>query len=104
MVLTKSKILDNLYEKLKFTKNDIKKSVDFFFEEVKITLATGEDVQLSGFGKFKLKNKSERPGRNPKTGKVISITARRVVIFKPSQKLKNRILFYDIKKNYNILF
>ncbi|CAL4319538.1 integration host factor subunit alpha [Buchnera aphidicola] len=100
MVLTKSKILENLFEKLQLTKNDIKKCLDFFFTEIKITLARGEDVQLYGFGHFKLKDKSERPGRNPKTGKIISIAARRVVIFKPGQKLKDSIVYYDIKNNY----
>ncbi|WP_422667088.1 integration host factor subunit alpha [Buchnera aphidicola] len=97
MVLTKSKISDNLFEKLQITKSDSKKFVEFFFEVLRISLEKGEDVKLSGFGNFQLKNKKERPGRNPKTGKIISISARRVVTFKASQKLKNKILYYSSK-------
>ena len=62
-----------------------------FFEEVRAALESGENVKLSGFGNFELRDKSERPGRNPKTGEEIPITARRVVTFRPGQKLKARV-------------
>lgn len=91
MVLTKSEISENLFEKLKLTKRDSKEFVEFFFEEVRKSLEKGEDVKLSGFGNFQLKNKKERPGRNPRTGEIILITQRRVVTFKAGQKLKNRV-------------
>ena len=65
-----------------------------FFEEVRSALEAGENVKLSGFGNFELRDKSERPGRNPKTGEEIPITARRVVTFRPGQKLKARVDSY----------
>ncbi|QCI15822.1 integration host factor subunit alpha [Buchnera aphidicola] len=98
MVLTKSEILENLFEKLQLTKQELKKFVDFFFEEVRKSLEKGEDVKLSGFGNFQIKNKKARPGRNPKTGENILITARRVVTFKAGRKLKSRIDYYYLKK------
>ncbi|QCI16392.1 integration host factor subunit alpha [Buchnera aphidicola (Aphis craccivora)] len=91
MVLTKSEISENLFEKLKLTKRDSKACVEFFFEEVRKSLEKGENVKLSGFGSFQLKDKKERPGRNPKTGEKVVISKRRVVTFKAGQKLKNRI-------------
>ncbi|AHG60239.1 integration host factor subunit alpha [Buchnera aphidicola] len=98
MVLTKAEISENLFEKLQLTKKDSKKFVDFFFEEVRKSLEKGEDVKLSGFGNFELKDKKERPGRNPRTGEIVLITARRVVTFKAGQKLKNRIENYSSNK------
>ena len=65
--------------------------VEVFFEEIRETLESGEQVKLSGFGNFDLRQKSERPGRNPKTGEDIPISARRVVTFRPGQKLKSRV-------------
>ena len=65
-----------------------------FFEEVRVALETGDLVKLSGFGNFDLRDKNERPGRNPKTGEEIPITARRVVTFRPGQKLKARVEAY----------
>lgn len=62
--------------------------VEAFFEEVVRSLAAGRDVKLSGFGNFSVKNKAARPGRNPKTGVEATIAARRVVTFRPSQKLR----------------
>ncbi|QCI18120.1 integration host factor subunit alpha [Buchnera aphidicola (Aphis nasturtii)] len=100
MVLTKAKISENLFEKLKLTKLDAKALVEFFFEEVRKSLEKGENVKLSGFGNFQLKNKKERPGRNPKTGEKVIISKRRVVTFKAGQKLKNRIEYYFIKSKY----
>lgn len=97
MVLTKAEISENLFEKLKLTKRDSKEFVEFFFEEVRKSLENGEDVKLSGFGNFQIKNKKERPGRNPRTGEVVLIKARRVVTFKAGQKLKNRIETFSTK-------
>ncbi|CAL4326193.1 integration host factor subunit alpha [Buchnera aphidicola] len=94
MVLTKAAISENLFEKLQLTKKDSKKFVEFFFEEVRKSLEKGENVKLSGFGNFELKDKKERPGRNPRTGEAVLITARRVVTFKAGQKLKSRIKSY----------
>ncbi|CAL4319559.1 Integration host factor subunit alpha [Buchnera aphidicola (Eriosoma lanigerum)] len=91
MVLTKSNISKLLFEKFKLKKKDIKQLVDLFFEEVRLSLEKGETVKLSGFGNFYLRNKETRPGRNPKTKENIAVTARRVVVFKSGQKLKNRI-------------
>ena len=65
-----------------------------YFEELRASLAVGEQVKLSGFGNFDLRDKNERPGRNPKTGEEIPITARRVVTFRPGQKLKARVEAY----------
>jgi integration host factor subunit alpha len=62
--------------------------VEAFFEEIRTSLEEGDSVKLSGFGNFELRQKAERPGRNPKTGEGIPITARRVVTFHASQKLK----------------
>jgi integration host factor subunit alpha len=65
-----------------------------FYEELRASLAVGEQVKLSGFGNFDLRDKKERPGRNPKTGQEIPISARRVVTFRPGQKLKARVEAY----------
>ena len=65
--------------------------VELFFEEIRRALENGEQVKLSGFGNFDLRDKNQRPGRNPKTGEDIPITARRVVTFRPGQKLKSRV-------------
>lgn len=71
--------------------NGTPKTVELFFEEVRRALENGEQVKLSGFGNFDLRDKNQRPGRNPKTGEDIPITARRVVTFRPGQKLKSRV-------------
>jgi integration host factor subunit alpha len=65
--------------------------VDLFFEEIRGRLEAGEEVKLSGFGNFELRSKNQRPGRNPKTGEEIPISARRVVTFRPGQKLRLRV-------------
>jgi integration host factor subunit alpha len=88
MALTKADLTVKLYEELQFSKRESKEIVEFFFEELRITLAAGESVRLSGFGKFDLREKKQRPGRNPKTGVEIPITARRVVTFRPGQRLR----------------
>ena len=85
---------ERLYEELGLNKREAKELVELFFEEVRGALESGDQVKLSGFGNFDLRNKNERPGRNPKTGEEIPITARRVVTFRPGQKLKARVEAY----------
>ena len=89
--ITKIDITEHLIEKYQLPKNEAKKVVENFFEEVRISLESGHDVKLSGFGNFELRNKASRPGRNPKTGDVVAVSARRVVTFKPGQKLRARV-------------
>ena len=91
MALTKADMAEYLCEKAGFNKRDSKEFVEVFFEEIRIVLQRGEQVKLSGFGNFDLRDKNQRPGRNPKTGDEIPITARRVVTFRPGQKLKIRV-------------
>ncbi|MGP1924670.1 MAG: integration host factor subunit alpha [Arsenophonus sp. NEOnobi-MAG3] len=91
MSLTKAEMSESLFEKLGISKHDAKDLVELFFEEVSRSLENGEQVKLSGFGNFDLRDKSQRPGRNPKTGKDIPITARRVVTFRAGQKLKGLV-------------
>jgi len=86
--MTKAEIADALFEHLGLNKREAKDMVDGFFEEICQALERGEAVKLSGFGNFQLRDKPTRPGRNPKTGEEIAITARRVVTFHASQKLK----------------
>ncbi len=91
MTLTKADIVEKLFESIGLNRKDAKELVDMFFEEIKHALEQGKTVKLSGFGSFDLRDKRERPGRNPKTGEEIPVTARRVVTFKAGQKLKGRI-------------
>ena len=91
MALTKAEMAEHLFEKLGINKKDAKDLVEAFFEEIKGALESGEQVKLSGFGNFDLRDKNERPGRNPKTGEDIPIKARRVVTFLLGQKLKSRV-------------
>ncbi len=94
MALTKAAIAEMLFEELGLNKREAKEFVEQFFEQIRNALESGQDVKLSGFGNFILRNKSERPGRNPKTGEEIPISARRVVTFRPGQKLKARVEAY----------
>src|SRR5882672_2080739 len=87
MTLTKADLADLLFEKVGLNKREAKDMVESFFEEVRMALENGDGVKLSGFGNFQLRDKPQRPGRNPKTGEEIPITARRVVTFHASQKL-----------------
>ena len=88
MTLTKADLADFLFEKVGLNKREAKEMVETFFEEIRAALENGDSVKLSGFGNFQLRNKPQRPGRNPKTGEEIPITARRVVTFHARQKLK----------------
>ena len=91
MTLTKAELADLLFEKVGLNKREAKDLVDTFFEEIRSALSEGESVKLSGFGNFQLREKPQRPGRNPKTGEEIPISARRVVTFHASQKLKSMV-------------
>ena len=92
--LTKAELAEALFEQLGLNKREAKEFVDYFFEQVRHSLEAGEQVKLSGFGNFELRDKNQRPGRNPKTGEEIPISARRVVTFRPGQKLKARVEAY----------
>ena len=94
MALTKAALAEKLFEELGLNKREAKELVEGFFEEIRSALESGEQVKLSGFGNFDLRDKKERPGRNPKTGEEIPISARRVVTFRPGQKLKTRVEAY----------
>lgn len=94
MALTKAEIAEALFDQLGLNKREARELVDLFFEELRSSLATGEQVKLSGFGNFDLRRKNPRPGRNPKTGEEIPITARTVVTFRPGQKLKAQVEAY----------
>src|SRR5438270_8487222 len=94
MALTKAEMAEALFNQLGLNKREARELVDLFFEEVRAALSGGEQVKLSGFGNFDLRDKNQRPGRNPKTGEEIPISARRVVTFRPGQKLKARVEAY----------
>ena len=92
MALTKADLAENLLDNVDgLNKRNAKDTIEAFFEEIRKALESGEQVKLSGFGNFDLRDKSERPGRNPKTKEDIPIKARRVVTFRPGQKLKARV-------------
>ena len=95
MALTKAEMAERLFENVGLNKREAKEFVDAFFEVVREALERGEQVKLSGFGNFDLRRKNQRPGRNPKTGAEIPISARRVVTFRPGQKLKIRVEAYS---------
>lgn len=89
--LTKAEMVEYLLSQLDLTKQEAKQLVEDFFEEIKDMLANNEPVKLSGFGNFELRTKNERPGRNPRTGEEVPITARRVVTFHSGHKLRSRV-------------
>ncbi|OOF69606.1 integration host factor subunit alpha [Rodentibacter caecimuris] len=91
MTLTKVEITTALVEKFDLSKQDAKRFIEAFFEEIRLALENGQNVKLSGFGNFELREKASRPGRNPKTGENVPVTARRVVSFKAGQKLRDRV-------------
>ena len=92
--LTKADIADRLFNEVALNKREAKEFVDAYFEIIREALEGGENVKLSGFGNFQLREKNQRPGRNPKTGEEIPISARRVVTFRPGQKLRARVEAY----------
>lgn len=89
--LTKAEMADHLSEKTGLNRREAKQLVELFFEEISQALIAGDQVKLSGFGNFELRDKRQRPGRNPKTGEEIPITARRVVTFRAGQKFRQRV-------------
>jgi integration host factor subunit alpha len=86
--LTKAELAEMLFDRVGLNKREAKDMVETFFDEIRDALERGDCVKLSGFGNFQLRDKPQRPGRNPKTGEEIPISARRVVTFHSSQKLK----------------
>ena len=94
MGLTRADMAKSLFNEMGLNKKEARELVDSFFEELISSLAVGEQVKLSGFGNFDLRDKKERPGRNPKTGDIIPIPARRVVTFKAGPTLKALVEAY----------
>ena len=94
--LSKAIMAESLCNELGISKPDAKVLVDLFFEVIRRSLETGNVVKLSGFGNFMLRDKPQRPGRNPKTGEDIPVLARRVVTFKPGLKLKLKVESYEV--------
>ncbi len=91
MALTRADMAESLFNELGLNKREARELIDLFFQELVAPLAAGEQVKLSGFGNLDIRDKNERPGRNPKTGEDIPIPARRVVTFKSGPKLKARV-------------
>ncbi len=94
MSLTRANMAESLVNELGLSRTEARELVNLFFEELTASLAVAKQVKLSGFGNFDLRDKKERPGRNPKTGEEIAISARRVVTFRPGEKLKARMEAY----------
>ncbi|MDC0172200.1 integration host factor subunit alpha [Gammaproteobacteria bacterium] len=92
--LTKADLAEMLFDQLGLNKREAKEIVEMFYGEISTALESNDQVKISGFGNFELRDKNSRPGRNPKTGEEIPISARRVVTFKPGQKLKTRVETY----------
>ncbi len=99
MALTKADMAESLFNAIRLNKQEARELVDLFFEELEACLADGEQVRLSGLGNFYLRDKNARPGRNPKTGEEVPIPARRVVTFRPGQKLRARVEGYAGPEN-----
>ncbi len=91
MTLTKAQIVDSIQDKFGFPRKKCVELIEIMLEEIKRPLQKGEDVMISGFGKFCVNNKKERKGRNPATGDDLTLPARRVVTFKCSQGLRDKI-------------
>ena len=91
MTVTKMELANLLFDELGLNKREAKEFVELFFEEIRSALENGDNVKFCGFGRFSVRDKPQRPGRNPKTGEAIPVSARRVVTYKPSQKTKDRV-------------
>ena len=89
--MTKADIVESIFEKVGFSKKDVTEVVEFVFETIKDSLEKGDNVKVSGFGNFVIRQKRARRGRNPQTGKALTITARKVLTFKPSHLLKDAV-------------
>ncbi len=96
--ITKAELAATLYEEVGLNKREAKEFVELFFEKIREALEQGKSVKLSGFGGFSIRDKNQRPGRNPKTGEEVAVSARRVVTFKASQKLKD-----DVANNVDVI-
>jgi integration host factor subunit alpha len=94
MALTRADMAESLFDEMRLNKRDARELVHLFFQELGASLAVGEQIKLSGFGNFDLRDKKERPGRNPRTGEKIPVPARRVVTFRPGKKLQARVKAY----------
>lgn len=94
MAVTKADLVNHLFNVLGINKREAKEVVELLFAEICDALEQGEEVKLSGFGIFTLRDKKQRPGRNPKTGQPVPISARRVVTFRAGEKLKTRVASY----------
>jgi len=89
--MIKADICDLVYERIGFSKAEAKETVETVFEILKEAVSSGEKIQIVGFGAFSVREKKERIGRNPKTGKRIRISPRKVLIFKPSNILREAV-------------
>ena len=95
MTITKDSLVQMVHNEIGLNKREAKDLIESFFEEIKKSLENGNDIRLSGFGNFHLRDKAPRPGRNPKTGIEVTISSRRVVTFKSGLKLKSKLEGYD---------
>jgi integration host factor subunit alpha len=95
MTITKDSLVEMVHNEVGLNKREAKELIECFFEQIKTSLEKGNDINLSVFGNFMLRNKSPRPGRNPKTGEEVIISERRVVTFKSGLKLKSKLEAYD---------
>ena len=95
MTITKDSLVEMVHNEIGLNKREAKELIESFFEQIKKSLEEGNDIKLSGFGNFNLRDKASRPGRNPKTGEEVTISSRRVVTFKSGLKLKSKLEGYD---------
>ena len=95
MTITKNSLVNLLHDEVGLNKREAKEFIETFFEVIKVELENGNDVKISGFGNFNLRDKAARPGRNPKTGEDVTISERRVVTFKSGLKLRSKLEAYD---------
>ena len=100
MTITKDSLVEMIHSEVGLNKREAKELIESFFEEIKSSLEKGNDIKLSGFGNFILRDKSSRPGRNPKTGEEVTISERRVVTFKSGLKLKSKLEAYDSNEQF----
>jgi integration host factor subunit alpha len=91
MTVTKMELANILFDELGLNKREAKEFVELFFEEIRTALESGDSVKFSGFGSFSVRDKPRRPGRNPRTGEEVPVSARRVVTYKASQKIKDQV-------------
>jgi len=95
MTITKNSLVNLLHDEVGLNKREAKEFIETFFEVIKLELENGNDVKISGFGNFNIRDKAARPGRNPKTGEDVTISERRVVTFKSGLKLRSKLEAYD---------